>query len=185
MLLSGIFGKYPDEYIGINVRLFFCIVPKQHTETVTQFFLWKWTLSVSVILLSTSFSLFSTFSTLVQVLHQLEQLLFISLYLSFQTFLLSLRLLTMLFSGSCTHDLHSLNVVLRLQSADETIICHINSPFLSAVLLHTDNLMAPFNFPASFFPFSQTFYLVPNRASLKPVPPSHILWRLDIFTLTL
>lgn len=49
-------------------------------------------------------------------------------------------LLSMLFSGLCTHDLQSLNAVLCLQSADETIICHINSP---SALLYSHTQPSP------------------------------------------
>lgn len=143
-------------------------------------------------ILSSPLSLFSTFYSLFLVLHQLEQLHCISLYHSCLTFLLSLLLLSMLFSGPCSHDLQSLNVVLCLQLADETIICHINSP--SPLLYSHTHTHHPFPVwlhstpPLIILPFFLLPCLFPNACSLKPLsfyssPPSYLLWYHDGFAL--
>lgn len=125
------------------------------------------------IIVSSPLSLFSTFYTLFLVLHQLGQLHCISLYLSCLTFLLSLLLLSMLFSGPCSHDLQSLNVVLCLQSADETIICHINSP---SPLLYSHTHTTPSQYGSiqhpllSSFLFSSFSPLIIRRLAFSLMP---------------
>lgn len=140
---------------------------------------------------SIALALFSSFCTRFLVVLQLEQLQCISLYLCL-TFLLYLLLLGMLFSCPCIHDLQSLNVVLCLQSADEIVICHINSPLPLPYIhthMHTHTQpfpsMAPINTPSchpslspsphpSFSDLSPHLFS-PNHSPFHSPPPLHLL----------
>lgn len=129
-----------------------CSLSMPHTQTVTHFLLWRHTLPsihakiqiLPLLLLQSSPCCFpfctvscSTSAEITTVYFPLPHLSDISSFL------------LLLFSYPHSSDLQYLNVVLCLQSADEIVICHINSPPpLSYIHTHTHiqsfPSMAPF-----------------------------------------